>query len=283
MALLLAAGAGLLLTACGSNATAGGSAITSTATPASAECGVYLSNGDARVFTADGDDLCRQLSSDLSSAGTYWNLQPHPVANALGLVCVMVRAGQTLRVEDSGTAIYGRDVCASLLNNHWQEDTAAEQAVSASAQARAQADAEASAQQEASASASTHLSLRLQAGPDGPDRATTQPATAPYRSAPGRQPAAGAYKEAARLSRQATEDNKNRRAHRRGSAPAPPALASEIRQLVSAAFPSARAPEGLHRPGRGRQLHDIPHRPARWQPHPGRCRDEPARADESAL
>ena len=108
----------------------------------------------SRVFTSDGAELCRQLSSDLSSGGEYWNLQQHPADGALGLVCVMTRNGQTLRVEDSGSAIYGRNVCASLLSYKWQEDTAAEQTVSASAQARDQAEAEASAQQEASASAS---------------------------------------------------------------------------------------------------------------------------------
>lgn len=125
---------------------------TNTTASAASQCGVYLSGEDARIFTADGDDVCRSLASDLSSAGTYWSLQAHPAATALGLVCVMTRDGQRLRVEDSGSAIYGRSVCASLLSNRWQEDAAAERSITAAAHEQAQAAAQASAQAQASAS-----------------------------------------------------------------------------------------------------------------------------------
>jgi hypothetical protein len=115
-------------------------------------CGVYLSGGDARILTSAGEQTCRQLSAALSTGGTYWSLQPHDPSGPLGLICVMTRDGLTLRVGDSGTAMYGRNVCASLVSDGWQEDATAEQEAVGRAAVAARSSAEVAAEQ-ASASA----------------------------------------------------------------------------------------------------------------------------------
>jgi hypothetical protein len=109
--------------------------------------------------------------------------------------------------------------------------------------------------------------------PCGPDRAATQPATRASRSAPARSRRQARYRRG-----HAPPTGPRRRRRTVGLRPTP---RPSPKRAAGRRSPRHGHPEGYTTPARAASSTSLGALPAWWQPCPARCRDEPARAEES--
>ncbi len=126
-------------------------------------CGVYLYGHDARlsVTSTDGSDPsgeCQTLARTLSGGGAFWTLQTITPQSTPTVVCAERSSPWIVVLRDSGDQFYGQQVCSSLPQNGWSEDTGAEQQAQAQDEQAAQARASASARASDASSAQDDLS-----------------------------------------------------------------------------------------------------------------------------